>query len=199
MADDTQVEPRLKTLKNGAVYDLDKGRIVANPGGGTQAITSDSARELLARRRAVGLRSQLRGLAKGIGLDPAEIDDELLAQSGDALEALTAHMAQTFKGSKSLRGMAEAYNTLASPLIGDKRERDASRGDGEPERPAIYVFIAQYMSKLIDVPESVLDGLVSEIDISESNTSRQAVRVGEQDDGNTDSSPTGQPKQDEAE
>ena len=36
-------KPRTKTLKNGAVYDLDKGRIVANPPGGpTTAIKTQS-------------------------------------------------------------------------------------------------------------------------------------------------------------
>jgi hypothetical protein len=52
MADDTQTEPRLKTLKNGAVYDLDKGRIVANPGGGKSAITPERSRELREMRAA---------------------------------------------------------------------------------------------------------------------------------------------------
>lgn len=40
-------QPRTKVLSNGAVYDLDKGRIVANPGGGKYAITSDNARDMV--------------------------------------------------------------------------------------------------------------------------------------------------------
>jgi hypothetical protein len=47
----TDAEPRTKILKNGAVYDLDKGRIVANPGGGTAAIRSDNASEYHAKRQ----------------------------------------------------------------------------------------------------------------------------------------------------
>jgi len=39
--------PRTKVLSNGAVYDLDRGRIVANPGGGKHAITSDNARDMV--------------------------------------------------------------------------------------------------------------------------------------------------------
>ena len=45
-----QPQPRTKVLKNGAVYDLDKGRIVANPGGGTHAITSANAGAMLQKR-----------------------------------------------------------------------------------------------------------------------------------------------------
>lgn len=53
----SDVTPRTRTLSNGAVYDLDKGRIVANPGGGKHAITSDNAREMvkarIERKRAI--------------------------------------------------------------------------------------------------------------------------------------------------
>src|SRR5690554_8224916 len=51
--DDTQVvksNSRTKVLANGAVYDLDKKRIVANPGGGTMGITQENA-SALARKR----------------------------------------------------------------------------------------------------------------------------------------------------
>lgn len=92
-------------------------------------ITHDTARDLLSRRRLVGLRAQLRGLARAEGVDPSEIDDELLMQAGSAVEALTLHMAKTFKESKSLRGMSEAYGALISPLVGDKREREPIAGD----------------------------------------------------------------------
>lgn len=42
MTDDTQIEPRTKVLKNGAVYDLDKKKIVSGA-----VLTSDKARELV--------------------------------------------------------------------------------------------------------------------------------------------------------
>lgn len=43
--------PNLRTLKNGAIYDMDKKRIVANPGGGSHAITSERASEFHAIRQ----------------------------------------------------------------------------------------------------------------------------------------------------
>jgi hypothetical protein len=42
---------RYKTLANGAVYDLTIGRIVANPGGGTAAITGQNSSAYHARRQ----------------------------------------------------------------------------------------------------------------------------------------------------
>jgi hypothetical protein len=42
----------LKTLKNGAIYDMDIKRIVANPNGGTSAITKETSSDMLAKRHA---------------------------------------------------------------------------------------------------------------------------------------------------
>ena len=58
-----QAAPRTKVLKNGAVYDLDKGRIVANPGGGTTAITQANATELINSRWERYRNSAVEGLA----------------------------------------------------------------------------------------------------------------------------------------
>ena len=151
---------RHKMLKNGAVYDLTIGRIVTNPGGGTHAISSDNAKELLSRRRLVGLRAQLRGLARAEGVDPADVDDELLLQAGSALEALTLHMAKTFKKSESLRGMSEAYGALVSPLVGDRRQKEDPDEEGN-QQPQIYVLFAQYIAQLAR-PEDVIEGEIKE-------------------------------------
>jgi len=133
------------------------------PGTEKYAISNDNARELLARRRLIGLRAQLRGLAKAEGVDPSEIEDELLLQAGSALEALTLHMASTFKRSNSLRGMAEVYGVLAAPLVGDRRQKD--EGDGAPsEQQPVVMYIAQYIQNINApaVPNDVVDGTVSD-------------------------------------
>jgi hypothetical protein len=65
--EDTQVittNTRTKVLSNGAVYDLDKKRIVANPGGGTTAITSEKASEFHARRQELKRQRIMAGAAK---------------------------------------------------------------------------------------------------------------------------------------
>lgn len=115
---------------DGSIRNSNGHMITPLPGG--FVITPDNAGSLLSRRRVVGLRAQLRGLAKAEGLDPSEVDDELLMQAGSAVEALTLHMATTFKKSNSLRGMSESYGALVSPLVGDKREQqqpvDAGNG-----------------------------------------------------------------------
>ncbi len=126
-------------------------------------ITRDNARLMLARRRVVGLRAQLRGLARAEGVDPSDIDDELLMQAGSAAEALTLHMAETFKRSNSLRGMSEAYGALMSPLVGDRRQKEDDDA-GTNEQPNIVVLIAQYISQQAapKLVEDVIEGSVNE-------------------------------------
>lgn len=113
------------------------GHMVERLSTGGAVITPDVARDFLSRRRLVGLRAQLRGLARANDIDPSEIDDELLMQAGSAVEALTQHMARTFMGSKSLRGMSEAYGALTAPLVGDKREQSQPVETGDFVRSLI--------------------------------------------------------------
>ena len=50
----------LRVLSNGAVYDMERGRIVANPGGGKHAITSESARDM----QMLGVRKKREVVAR---------------------------------------------------------------------------------------------------------------------------------------
>jgi hypothetical protein len=99
----------------------DSGHMLA-PLPGVQPITNETARSMVARRRAIATRAQLEGLVEAIGIDPSEIDEELIVQAGSAVKVLTKHMAVKFQSSNSLRDMAVAYPILTTPAIGDKKE-----------------------------------------------------------------------------
>lgn len=134
---------RYRLLPNGAIYDMQIKRIVANPGGGTFAITPETSAAMHQRRRELGLISHLRGLAKGAGIQlaPDAPLDEIVLGAANGLEALVAHMAQTFKESKNLRGMGESFGKLAAPLLGNLSEIDEP-----PPRtpmPRIILLLAQ--------------------------------------------------------
>src|SRR3990167_7912971 len=63
--------------KNGAIYDMSIKRIVANPGGGTTAITPANASEyhqLYARKRLEAELAASRGLARVAVSGPSEFD-----------------------------------------------------------------------------------------------------------------------------
>jgi hypothetical protein len=140
----------------------ERGHMVT-PLPGKFSFSQDNAREMLARRRLVGLRAQLRGLARAEGIDPSDVPDELLMQAGSAVEALTLHMAETFKKSNSLRGMSEAYGALMSPLVGDRRQKEDDDA-GASDQPNIVVLIAQYISQQAAPKpvEDVIEGQVKD-------------------------------------
>ena len=61
---------RYKQLKNGAIYGMEEGRIVANPGGGTGAITQANSNEMRQRWTEKKLAAQLaasEGIARTAG------------------------------------------------------------------------------------------------------------------------------------
>jgi hypothetical protein len=82
--EDTQT--RTKVLKNGAVYDLVEKRIVANPGGGTAAITQANA-SALARMRWEKYR---RAAAREITSEAKSVNPAV-ATSADAFGLLMAN------------------------------------------------------------------------------------------------------------
>ncbi len=134
---------------NGAKKDAVTGHWIQAPP--HAQFTDVTARLMTSRRRAIGLRAQLRGLIAGTGGEiPDQMADDItdadLLAAGSALQALTAHMARTFNSSSSLRGMAEVYDKLASPLIGDRRQRDADTD--APHEASIVVQIAQYIQHM---------------------------------------------------
>ena len=110
---------RYTVASNGAIRDIKTGRIVTTPGGGKYAIAPANSSELRALWKAKKARSRLRGLVRGVmdangkQIDVSDVDDELVVQASDALEAMTAHFVRTFMSSKNLRGMSEGFGKLA--------------------------------------------------------------------------------------
>jgi hypothetical protein len=148
---------------NGAKKDATTGYWIQPPP--KAKITHELAREFAALRKAKGVQAQLAGLAKSMDLEPSDVPEELINQAGSALEAITHHMATTFKNSRNLRGMGEVYDKLAAPLVGDRREKQ----DDTPSEPtSIVVLLAQYISQVTDMSisasnkEDVIDGSIAE-------------------------------------
>jgi hypothetical protein len=159
MTDDYSDETRYKILDGGAVYGLAEGRIVAHLPGGKYAITKENAREMLDRKRQIGQMAQLRGLARGAGLDLDNATLEEIAQgAGDAIENMTAHFYQVFMKSNNVRGLAEAFKGLTAPLVGDREERTDTPAAG------VMAATADLLRELRQVirPQDTVDGKVIE-------------------------------------
>ena len=107
-------KPRTKVLKNGTVYDLDRGRIVAGPpGGGTKPITQANTHEYHEMSREKRLDAVYRGLAAGTRRANAQA----------AVEAIAAKQAELAMSIDRGRASTEAARFVfqAGELIQDRR------------------------------------------------------------------------------
>ena len=112
--------PRTKVLANGAIFDIDRRRIIGNPPGGpTTAITKSKVVEYHEMSRQKRLDAVYRGLATGTGRSNAH----------DAVEAIVAKQAELAMDIERGRASTEAarFSFQAGELIQDRRT-DASAG-----------------------------------------------------------------------
>lgn len=116
---------RYTIIPGGAVRDTETGRIVTHVGG-KNLITKETSQLMHARRRELGLRSHLRGMILGAGLDldPDDVEDDLVRKASDALELYVAHMGKTFLKSQNIRGMGEIFPKLVEPFSRVMKEED---------------------------------------------------------------------------
>ena len=133
---------RYRELKNGAVYDMETKRIVANPGGGKSAITQATSSELRARWAEKKLEAQLAA-QRGIGR---------LVSSGSDLEAWEAIVEQ--QGTLAMdieqgRASTEAarFTGLAAGYLSDRRG-----GSQDPAPGGVNITLgAGVVRELLDV------------------------------------------------
>src|SRR3990170_2154213 len=112
--------PRTKVLANGAIFDIDRRRIIGNPPGGpTTAINKSNVVEYHEMSRQAKLDAVYRGLAAGTGRSKANA----------AVEAIVAKQAELAMAIDRGRASTEAarFSFQAGELIQDRRT-DASAG-----------------------------------------------------------------------
>ena len=85
-----ETQERYKTLANGAIYDMEKKRITANPGGGKYAITSETASDFHAKRQEKKRRAIEAG-AQAAVMD--KMPDAFTGDDGDWIEAVAQQVA----------------------------------------------------------------------------------------------------------
>lgn len=114
-----------RVLKNGAIYDMDKKRIVANPGGGTQAITSENYHQYAAARAAKRARLYAEGAQMAV-IDPA-----LVLQYGE-----DAHLVER---ARTLQTIATTPEAGKAAVLADQSLRKAQGYEDDPTDPAQVV------------------------------------------------------------
>ncbi len=111
---------RYKRLANGAIYDMVSKRICANPGGGTHAITSQSAYDLHNARYQRAQEAVQQAIIKGTKVAPGDVFG--------GLQTLAEAQVKIAMDKRQGRASTEAYKTLVAHagLVADKRDS----GDG---------------------------------------------------------------------
>lgn len=150
-------ETKLKTLKNGAVYDMERHRIVANPGGGLAAFNSDTARQAQARRQ------EQKRLAVAAAANAAVERGEYRALYGDMAYVAAITEAQYIKATTP----DDAKSTDAARFIFQESGvaeslsagSDGAAVGGASAVPGVVVLLLAELAKRADAAE-VIDAAV---------------------------------------
>ena len=151
--------PRTKVLANGAIFDIDRRRIIGNPPGGpTTAITKSKVVEYHEMSRQKRLDAVYRGLATGKGRSNAH----------DAVEAIVAKQAELAMDIERGRASTEAarFSFQAGELIQDRRT-DASAGlsvTAHVSGDALAGLFSLLAGRRADIDGEVVDGEVADVD-----------------------------------
>ena len=133
---------KYKVLSNGAVYSYDDGRIVANPGGGTHAITQANSNEL----RKTWERQKLEAAIAAQSAVAAQLKRDNALEAWGLIVGEQAELAiDTRKGQTSTK--AAEFVGKATGFLGDRRSSDNS---GEQVHNTLNVFSDAFIAAIID-------------------------------------------------
>ena len=150
--------PRTKVLASGAIYDLDKGRIVGSARPNPYAINQTNTHEYHELSRKARLEAVYRGLATGTGRSNAHA----------AVEAIVARQAQLAMDIERGRASTEAarFSFQAGELIQDRRT-DASAGlsvTAHVSGDTLAGLFSLLAGRRADLDGDVVDGEAADVD-----------------------------------
>ena len=142
----------LRTLSNGAVYDMVKKRIVANPGGGTHAITSERASEF-AQLRQDQKRQALMRAANAVAAQGGSVDGHQMAGDMAYVEAIGEAMAMKALTVNDPKAVDAARFIFAETGISEKAAQAEAQAD-DPLR-MIGAMALEYIKQRMTIPINV--------------------------------------------
>ena len=120
----TQEVPETRILKNGAVYDMQKHRIVANPGGGTAAITQANASAYSERRRELK-RKRLMDAANAVAEQTSSVRGAYFGGEAAFFDALGEAMAKRALNTEDVKGVDAARFVLQESGLAESKQQEA--------------------------------------------------------------------------
>lgn len=147
-------EPKTKTLKNGAVYDMEKHRITSNPGGGLAAFTSESAKAAQARRQ------ELKRAAVVAGANAAVERNDYKEAYGDLAYVAAIAEVQTNKAltADDPKSTDAARFVFQESGVAEAVTRGADGGPGLPSVPSRVILLLAELASRAEYSGTVLDG-----------------------------------------
>lgn len=151
----------LRPLSNGAIYDMEKKRIVANPGGGTTAITKENATVLQARgvelKRQAMIRAANKVAEQGGGVDGRELVGDLAF-----VEAIGEAMTMKALSVNDPKAVDAARFVFTEAGIGEKQVEQEQRGPLDPVGHALNALVQYLVHGPAQQPE-IIEGDVTTI------------------------------------
>ena len=154
-----QEQPKTKILKNGAVYDMEQHRIVANPGGGLAAFTSETARQAHAIRQ-----ERKRAVIASAANDAVERGD-YRERFGDMAFVAAVAEAQYLKATTAddPKSTDAARFLLQESGLSESATRDTGGGSPSlPVVPGVVVLIAELARRVESGEVQIVDGKITE-------------------------------------
>lgn len=147
-------EPKTKILKNGAVYDMEKHRIVSNPGGGLAAFTSETARQAQARHQ------ELKRAAVIAGANAAVERNDYHEAYGDLAYVAAIAEVQTNKAltADDPKSTDAARFVFQESGVAEVVTRGADGGPGLPAVPSRVILLLAELASRGDYSGTVLEG-----------------------------------------
>jgi hypothetical protein len=142
--EDTQVESRTKVLKNGAVYDLDRGRIVSSKNVTTK-ITSENAVALSRKRHEANRRAVVRAV-----VGEAQSIDPTVQTPADAYGLLMANQyTKLLDSQKPDVGQAEKLGKIMTGM-----DLEISQRENTPPPPGSIIADPDALHRLLELIEA---------------------------------------------
>lgn len=149
---------------NGSARRTDNGHYLIPPQDSVIR-TPERAKELHRLGKQKALRSKLKGMIRGAGLDvdANAVDEELIDKAGDALEVFLAHMGQTFLKTSNIRGMGEVWPKLTEYFhVEEKEEQEKS---AEPTLEDALKGLIGAIQQAVERQGEVIDGEARDINV----------------------------------
>ena len=143
-------ETRTKILANGAIYDMDRGRIVSNPGGGNKAFSSVTASQAVQQRIERKRQALAAGARKALEASGRVVSGDLAF-----VEAIGEALIESATDPSNRQQVRAAELLIRETGLSERTEQPAGGGMGQAAD--LITALAQFAAAISGTPEAAGD------------------------------------------